>query len=612
MWRIDIDGEAVYSPDVGIAAGNPVLTQGLNAADQLTFDITPDQRLYDAIRAGVLTSRYIVYRDGSPVSYGRILAVETQPLNAVAKVTCEGELAYLNDAVLPEYDFGGSPSDYLKMFVDEYVKQTGSDLKLGRVTIADSNDYIVRGNEMPTALLPELLDKTVNSTAGGVLRIRHEGGNRYLDWLAEPDTPGSQAIAKGSNLLNLSSVVDGASIVTAIMPIGAQGEDGTYVRIPASKDGTVSGDVKRKGAYLYTAKGVQKYGWHAQVMQWEDVTEPANLRTKAIAAVRALAPETTITASAVDLTDAGYNVDAIALGQSVPIECDDIATRLFVTGCEFHMDYPADSTYTFGKLAELTANVATPDSAGWTDPKIYAKQATIDGALTVSGSVAVSGSVTADNIHPMQILSYGHSTWADFLAAYNTNSVVYCRASSNSNPATGSQTRLAFMAYVNSDPPTSNVEFQYYRSVSSHTASQQGDQVYVYKLTNTNQWSVTVREASVKVAAGTGLTMAYSGGTATFAAKMLTGSVQVPVVANGEISEADRPQVTFPSAITGSSPAVFFTMGSSPSVWHMRDLHFGANLIGNSSDGYTGFYVRCVNTGSNTGAPWVRWMAVWN
>jgi len=411
MWRIDIDGQTVHSPDVGIVVGNPVLTQELNAADQLTFEVTPAHRLYDAIRAGVLTSRYIVYRDGSPVSYGRILAVETQPLNAVAKVTCEGELAYLNDAVLPEYDFGGSPSAFLSMFVDEYVKQTGSDLKLGRVITTDNNDYIVRGNEMPTALLPELLDKTVNSSAGGVLRIRHEDGKRYLDWIAEPDTPGSQAIAKGSNLLDMSSVVDGASIVTAIMPIGAQNEDGTYVRIPSSKDGTVSGDVKRKGAYLYTAKGVQKYGWHAQVMQWEDVTESKNLRTKAIAAVRALSPETTITASAVDLTDAGYNVDAIALGQSVPIECDDIATRLFVTGCEFHMDYPADSTYTFGKLAELSAVVAAADSAGWSDPSIYANSGTIMGDLTVKGGAYVTGG-----------LRFGSSSASEPLARFTADS----------------------------------------------------------------------------------------------------------------------------------------------------------------------------------------------
>ena len=369
MWRIDIDGQAVHSPDVGLVVGNPVLTQELNAADQLTFEVTPAHSLYDAIRGGVLTSRYTVYRDGSPVSYGRILAVEDMPLKAVSRVTCEGELAYLNDAVLPEYDFGGSPSDFLKMFVTEYAKQTGDGLKLGRVTIADANDYIVRGNERPTALLPELLDKTVGSTAGGVLRIRHEDGNRYLDWLAEPDTPGSQPIAKGSNLLDLSSLQDGAQIVTAIMPLGAENEDGSFVRIPASKDGKVSGDVYRKGAYLYSQKLVNRYGWHAQVRQWEDVTEPKNLRSKAVAAVRGLSFGTTITAGAVDLTDAGYNVDAIAIGQSILVECDDISASLYVTGCEYHLDYPAESVYSFGKLAELTAAVGTADSAGWRDRK---------------------------------------------------------------------------------------------------------------------------------------------------------------------------------------------------------------------------------------------------
>lgn len=61
----------------------------------------------------------------------------------------------------------------------------------------------------------------------------------------------------------------------------------------------------------------------------------------------------------------------------------------------------------------------------------------------------------AETIPPkMTILSYGNSTWDDFIAAYNSNTIVYCRASSNSNPATGNQTRMAFMAYVNNTPPT--------------------------------------------------------------------------------------------------------------------------------------------------------------
>ena len=127
----------------------------------------------------------------------------------------------------------------------------------------------------------------------------------------------------------------------------------------------------------------------------------------------------------------------------------------------------------------------------------------------------------------MTILSYGSSTWQNFIDAYSSNKVVYCRASSSANPASGSQTRLAFMAYVNNATTPTEVEFQYYRSVSTHTASQQGDQVYVYKLNKTNGWSVTTREASVKVVAGTGLGGTYSNGTMT-----LTGPTKVSDLTN--------------------------------------------------------------------------------
>ena len=99
---------------------------------------------------------------------------------------------------------------------------------------------------------------------------------------------------------------------------------------------------------------------------------------------------------------------------------------------------------------------------------------------------------------PMVILSYGNSTWQDFINAYNNHVIVYCRASSNSNPKTGSQTRMAFMAYVSDATNPTNVEFQYYRSMNSHSATAMGDEVYVYKLTNAGAWSVTVRPASVK------------------------------------------------------------------------------------------------------------------
>lgn len=109
----------------------------------------------------------------------------------------------------------------------------------------------------------------------------------------------------------------------------------------------------------------------------------------------------------------------------------------------------------------------------------------------------------------MVIARYGVSTYAEVLDAYKKGWIIYTRASSNSNPATGNQLRLGFLAYVNDMTTPTEFEFQYYRSVSSHTDSQQGDQVYIYKLNKNSGWSVTVREAYTKIIPSTGLTHAF-------------------------------------------------------------------------------------------------------
>lgn len=138
----------------------------------------------------------------------------------------------------------------------------------------------------------------------------------------------------------------------------------------------------------------------------------------------------------------------------------------------------------------------------------------LDSLNLVTSVNGQTGDVTVNEGTTMAVLAYGKSTWADFMAVY-PNAVVYCRASSQANPASGSQTRMAFMAYVNNETNPTEVEFQYYRSVSSKTASQQCDQVYIYKLNKNNAWSVTVREANAKIAAGTGMTQNYASGTLT-------------------------------------------------------------------------------------------------
>lgn len=174
-------------------------------------------------------------------------------------------------------------------------------------------------------------------------------------------------------------------------------------------------------------------------------------------------------------------------------------------------------------------------------------------------------------------ISYGSSTWNDFIMAYKNNCVVYCRASSNANPATGAQNRLAFMAYVNDVDNPTNVEFQYYRSVATHSASQQGDQVFVYKLDKTAGWTVTTREASSKIAVDAPLSSSYSSDTLTLSQTAPqtsedAASVEVPSGTNTNLV-SKKPgkgvwavcgKATFPSNATGRRAVKLSTVSEEP------------------------------------------------
>ena len=170
------------------------------------------------------------------------------------------------------------------------------------------------------------------------------------------------------------------------------------------------------------------------------------------------------------------------------------------------------------------------------------------GAVTVSVPTKTSDlNNDSGYITGMYIASYGNSTYSDVLAAYQANKVVYCRASSSNPPSSGSQNRMAFLAYVNDPTTPTEFEFQYYRSVATHSDSQQGDQVFVYKLNSSTGWSVTTREAYTKISPSTGLSKSYSSGTLTVSVTNPLPSVsaldngKVLTVSNGAWAAANLP-----------------------------------------------------------------------
>lgn len=183
---------------------------------------------------------------------------------------------------------------------------------------------------------------------------------------------------------------------------------------------------------------------------------------------------------------------------------------------------PQNGDYTKGQVG--LGNV--DNTADADKPVSTATQTALNGKVDSSEKGAASGIATldADGKVPTSQLpgtiffaDYGTTTFAKVFAAFKAQQVLYCRASSQSDPSVGSKLRLGYLAYLNDQNSPSEFEFQYYRSVSTHTDGAQGDEVYIYKISNTNGWTFTKRYTYTRMAAdGTTINSNYDGGRMTF------------------------------------------------------------------------------------------------
>lgn len=194
-------------------------------------------------------------------------------------------------------------------------------------------------------------------------------------------------------------------------------------------------------------------------------------------------------------------------------------------------DTPPGVTYTAGTNIQINGTVISATDTTYSDftgatSSVAGAHGLVPAPTTSDTNKYLKGDGTWGEVAAGLVeMSYGESNaWQKFIDAYNANKIVYCRASSNADPSSGSQTRKAFMAYVNNATSPTSVEFQYVRSVSSKTSSQPVDQVFVYTLTNASggTWSVASRNMAPKLAAGTNATVSYSNGTYTVGATVPT------------------------------------------------------------------------------------------
>lgn len=348
MYTIYSDDQLLYSPDLAYsdyALVTPKVEMEVNKAGSATFIMPPTNPTYDVIRK--LSSIITVYDGDEEIFRGRVLHDE-KDFYKRKEVYCEGELSFFLDSVVRPYEYKGSVRGLVEKYVKDHNTQVeaAKQFKVGRVTVTDANDYIVRANAQYPDTLSEMNDKLLK-LMGGYLVIRKETDGRYLDYLKEPPRTSTQVIEFGSNLLDISEYISADEVFTVLIPLGAEQEDKNGNQTGRLTIETVNGNKD----YIVDQNAVQLFGYVWRTEEWDDVTDAKNLLTKGKQFLQSgIEMAVSLTLKAVDLHLLDVNTERMKVGDlvrvvSVPHRIDQY---FLCTKISLNLTDPGNSEYTFG------------------------------------------------------------------------------------------------------------------------------------------------------------------------------------------------------------------------------------------------------------------------
>lgn len=338
MYTIYADDSLLYLPgDEELSVLSPVLETQCNAAGTLTFVLLPEHPMYSALHK--MRTRIDVRQDDEIIWRGRVLETETD-FYRQKTVTCEGELTYLVDSVLHPYklaDYDSTAAGLFRLYLTRHNEAVSEaqQFQIGNVDIEtlSSVENTGYGNTWDE-ISGNLLD-----IHGGFLRVRHEGGVRYLDWTKESGTSCGQVIRFGENLLDLSEYVSASEVVTCLIPYAGQGD--SRITIESVNDGK---------DYIEDEAGIALYGRIWGVTEF-DAKDASKLLEMAKGNLQKRLKETiTITISVVDLHLLDVNAESFHVGDKVRVVSPPhgIDAEYTCTAISLDLVSPDQSEYTFG------------------------------------------------------------------------------------------------------------------------------------------------------------------------------------------------------------------------------------------------------------------------
>lgn len=358
MYKVFADGEILCSSEAEeLALLDPIVNLEANCAGSFTFKMPPDHPFYDSL---VFRQTLIdVYLDDELIFEGVPVSDSTDFYN-VKTVECEGELSFLNDTVLGQAKYTNQTvSSLLAAYLQEHNDKadTFKQFQLGSVTVDGGNSLLRYTNYQTT--MKEIGEDLIDNF-GGYLRVRHDNGVRYLDYLSASPRTSSQVIQVGKNLMDLVQNTSTLDICTVLIPLGAKLEESSIEGLEERL--TVKSVNNNKEYIIGTGSAFFGYVW--RTVTWDDVTVASNLLSKAQAYLSdAQWANLVITATAYDLGLAVEDVQKFRVLDTIRVVSapHGLDRTFMLTALQIDLNHPGSTTITLG--SEQTLSLSAQSAA---------------------------------------------------------------------------------------------------------------------------------------------------------------------------------------------------------------------------------------------------------
>lgn len=332
----------------------PKLTLEENKSGTFSFKIPSTHPYYDkVVKMGCEIS---VLRGDEIIYVGRPLT-DNEDFYGTRNIVCEGILAYFLDSMQRPYSHQGTIKAFFQRLVQNHNSMVDEfkQFSVGTVDVIDSNDYINRSTSDYTSTLQAINDKLID-THGGYLKIDYD--THTINYVQSAGGESKQIIRFGENLLDLNKSITADSLVTAIIPLGAETEkeglNGTKLKltIEPANDGK---------DYLIDESAATEFGVIFGTVEFEDVTIPSNLKRKGQEYLdKCKNLSLTIELSAVDLSVIDVDIEKFTLGEQVRVisQPHNLDSYFMLSKLEIDITNPANNKITLGKTkSKLTSDI---------------------------------------------------------------------------------------------------------------------------------------------------------------------------------------------------------------------------------------------------------------